>query len=325
MARKPAKNRINKLADVAELYFIEGLTQAEIAKKIGVTRSMVSRMLTEAREEGIVKIKIERKFKYDKALQTAIIKKFELQDAVIYSGQPEDYENYLTHLGVAGAQTVRSHLREGLILGTAWGTTLNATINALELDKQFCDIKIVQLAGALGERNLAIDGHALVYRLVSKLGGEAFYLHVPYIVDKQETVDSLRNVQGISETMEMMKECDLGIFGIGSVELDYSTFFNAGYLVLEEMQGLSVHGAVGNVCGLFFNIQGEPTAREFQARALTISRKDLFKIPIRIGIAGGSGKISAILGALRGRYINVLVTDDITASEVLRLANEDQK
>ena len=73
MARKPDKNRINKLADVAEMYFLEGLTQAEIAKKVDVTRSMVSRMLTEARDQGIVKIKIERKFVFDQRLQNELI------------------------------------------------------------------------------------------------------------------------------------------------------------------------------------------------------------------------------------------------------------
>ena len=101
MARKPAKNRINKLADVAELYFIDGLTQAKIAQKVGVTRSMVSRMLTEARDEGIVSIKIERKFKYADDLQEKLTKAFNLNEAVIYNGQPENYERNLSHLGTA--------------------------------------------------------------------------------------------------------------------------------------------------------------------------------------------------------------------------------
>jgi DNA-binding transcriptional regulator LsrR (DeoR family) len=147
-------------------------------------------------------------------------------------------------------------------------------------------------------------------------------MNVPFIVDKPETVESLLSVQGVCETMEMAKECDLGLFGVGSLELDYSTFFNAGYLVLDEMKGLTVHGAVGNVCGLFFDINGESTARDFQSRSMTISKRDLQTIPTRIGIAGGTGKIKAILGAIRGGYINILVTDDITAAAIIRLENE---
>jgi len=216
-------------------------------------------------------------------------------------------------------------LKDNIVLGTAWGTTLNATINALELESPPKNIKIVQLVGALGEKSLDIDGHELVHDLVNKLGGEGYYLNTPYIVDSPETVEALMGVQSVCETMEMMKECDVGLIGIGSLKLDYSTFFNAGYLVLDEMKGLAVHGAVGNVCGLFFDVNGEPTAREFQQRSLTISRKDLINIPIRIGIAGGSGKIDAILGALRGQYINILVTDDLTASEILRAAKNNKE
>ena len=324
MARKPAKNRINKLADVAEMYFLEGLTQAEIAKRVGVTRSMVSRMLSEAREEGIVKIKIERKFKYDQGLMDRMIDRFDLQDAIIFSGQPDNYDRYLTHLGAVGAEVIASYLKDDITIGTAWGTTLNAAFQALDIEP-LEGLKIVQLTGAMGERSLEIDGHELVHYLVNKLDAEGYYLNVPFIVDKPETVESLLSVQGVCETMEMTKKCDLGTFGIGSVELNYSTFYNAGYLVLEEMKGLTVHGAVGNVCGLFFDINGEPTAREFQRRSITISRRDLKTIPTRIGIAGGEGKIKAILGALRGNYINVLVTDDITARAILDLEEESQK
>ncbi len=318
MARKPSKDRVNKLADVAEMYYLEGLTQSKIAKKMGVTRSTISRMITEAHKEGIVKIKIQRKFSFNKKLQSEMIQEFDLLDAVIYNGQPESAERYLTHLGAVGALALKPYLKDDIILGTAWGTTLNATINALEMDSPLHNIKIVQLVGALGEKSLDIDGHELVHDLVDKLGGEGYYLNTPYIVDSPETVEALMSVQSVCETMELMKECDVGLFGIGSLKLDYSTFFNAGYLVLDEMKGLAVHGAVGNVCGLFFDIQGESTAREFQQRSLTISKKDLVGIPTRIGIAGGSGKIDAILGALRGKYINILVTDDNTAREVLR-------
>lgn len=321
MARKPAENRINRLADIAEMYFLDGLTQAEIAKKVGVTRSMVSRMVTEAREEGIVNIKIERKYKYAVDLQKKLENVFNLKEAVVFNGIPENYDRYLSHLGSVGASVIRSYLKDNIVVGTAWGTTLHAAYQVLEVEP-LKNIKIVQLGGAMGERSLKIDGHELVHYLVNKLNAEGFYLNVPFIVDKPETVESLMSVQGVCETMEMMKECDLGLFGIGSLELDYSTFFNAGYLVLDEMKGLAVHGAVGNVCGLFFNIHGEPTARDFQRRSMTISKRDLMTIPTRIGIAGGAGKIEAILGALRGNYINVLVTDDSTASAILKMQKD---
>jgi DNA-binding transcriptional regulator LsrR (DeoR family) len=111
------------------------------------------------------------------------------------------------------------------------------------------------------------------------------------------------------------------LLGIGTTDLNYSTYYNAGYLALEEMQGLIEVGAVGNVCGLFFDIDGNPTARDFQSRSFTISKRDLINIPVRIGMAGGPGKIKAILGALRGGYMNVIVTDDLVARKLIQMSN----
>ena len=82
---------------------------------------------------------------------------------------------------------------------------------------------------------------------MEKLGGEGYYLNVPYIVDKAETVDSLIQAHSVNETMELMKQCDVGLFGIGSTELDYSTFYSEGYLILDDMRGLAQHGAVGSL------------------------------------------------------------------------------
>lgn len=318
MSRKPSEDRNNLLADIAEMYFIYGMTQAKIAKKIGVTRSMVSRMLTEARQKEIVKIKIERNYDYSETLQEQLTSTFDLKKSVVFASFVDDYERYLARLGAVAAKTIKPYLKPGIVLGTAWGTALDATIDALDEDPIY-DIKIVQLTGALGGRNLEIDGHGVVQKLVQKLGGEGYYLNVPYIVDKPETIKSLMQVQGVQDTMSFMNKCDIGLFGIGSTEIDYATFYSAGYLIRDEIKGLAEIGAVGNVGGLFFDQDGNSTAQEFQQRSFTISKKNLNEIPIRIGIAGGPGKIKAILGALRGKYINLLITDNFTAQEVMRL------
>lgn len=317
MSKKGAQDRVELLADVAEMYYLDGLTQAEIARQVGVTRSMVSRMITEARQQGIVHIWIERRFMFDEEVQSRLISTFGLKNATIFKGRSENHERYLKRLGQAAAGVLKGYLKPGMVLGTAWGSALEATIHALYCDHPV-ESKVVQLVGALGGRNHNYDSHGLVTSLVEKLGGEGYFLNVPYIADSPETVQSLSRTQGVRETMELMKECDLCVVGVGSTELDYSTFYNAGYLIFEEMQNLAQVGAVGNVCGLFFDREGNPTAKEFQSRSFTISYEDLMRIPLRIGIAGGSGKVSAILGALSGGYINHIITDDYTASEVLR-------
>ena len=144
MARKPAEDRNNFLADVAEMYFLEGLNQSEISKRIGVTRSMVSRMLTEARSKEIVKIQIERRFEYNIPLKSEMIKRFNLEDAVIFTGYVEDSLRYLSRLGAVAAKVIQPYLLSGIILGAAWGTALDATINVFE-QQHTQWIKVVQL------------------------------------------------------------------------------------------------------------------------------------------------------------------------------------
>jgi deoxyribonucleoside regulator len=322
MTKNEPLTRDDLLADVAEMYYLDGMTQSEISKKVGVTRSMISRMLTEARQKNIVKISIERDFQFSRSLSSAITERFGLLDATIFIGYIEDNLRYLSRLGSVASKVIQPYLKSGLVLGTAWGTALGATINALEVEHPMA-IKVVQLVGALRGRNLEIDGHGVVGHLANKVGGEAHYLNVPYIVDSEETVDALMKVTGVRETMQLMKKCGVGLFGIGSTELDYSTFYSAGYLIGDEIEGLVKSGVVGNVCGLFFDRNGHSTARDFQSRSFTIKKRDLLKIPVRIGIAGGLGKVEAILGALRGNYINVLVTDDQTAAEILTLDKEN--
>jgi deoxyribonucleoside regulator len=107
--------------------------------------------------------------------------------------------------------------------------------------------------------------------------------------------------------------------GIGSTPPKYSSYYLAGYVPIEELNQLVQAGAVGDVCGLHFDLQGDEVCQTFCERLVTISKEDLFEIPERMGIAGGPGKVQPALGALRGGYINTLVTDDQTARQILTL------
>ena len=129
MVKKQLEEKLERLADVAEMYFVEGLTQSEIAKKVDVTRSMVSRMLTEARRRGIVKIHIERSYSYDSDLQAELSKRFELKKAVVFCHAGENETEYLSRLGEVSAQELNSLLKNEMVLGVAWGTALSATID----------------------------------------------------------------------------------------------------------------------------------------------------------------------------------------------------
>jgi len=319
MEKKPFQDRASLLADVAEMYYLEEKNQAEIAKTIGVTRSMVSRMLTEARESDIVEIRIQRPLQSDPELESVLGEKFDLRDVFVVITNHRGGERLTRTLGNAGAQMLVRHLAPQKILGLAWGTSISATVDAVEVAGTM-PVKVVQLVGAMGAHNMEYDGHDLVARITEKLGGEAYYLNAPYLCQNAELANSLLETKSIQETISVGKKTDVALLGIGATSPDYSSFYLAGYVTRRELDGLRKAGAVGDVCGLHFDINGQPACEDFCDRLVSIRRQDLLSIPVRLGVAGGEGKADAILGALRSKYVNVLVIDSTTARTVLEMA-----
>lgn len=315
-----SSGRVDLLADVAEMYFLENKTQADISKQVGVTRSMVSRMVDEARRLGIVEISIRRPIMFDRQLQSALIKRLGLNDAtVVLSHLEDDQARLLRRLGAAGAYVFKNLLKPDVIIGVPWGTTVSAVVDSLEQDHSIHPI-VVQLVGAVGAHNVEYDGHGVVQRLATKLGGEVYYLNAPFMVGSEDIVLSLIANRGIKESFSMGKKCQIALLGVGSVDIEHSSYYQAGYMnktVLEELQS---KGVVGGVCGIHFDLEGKVRAEDFQKKLISIGTEDLRNIPIKLGVAGGISKIRPILGAVRAGFINTLVTDSITARELLLLS-----
>ncbi len=317
-AYRAPETREEQLADVAEMYYQDGLTQAEISQRIGVTRSMVSRMLTEARRRGIIEIRVHRPLRFDHDLEQQLSEKFGLSRAVVATIWNEAPTRLLAQLGTAAANVLKTHLRSKMILGMAWGTAIRATVDALEVEAP-TPITIVQMVGAGDSRVKDFDGHALVQRLAQKLGGEGIYLYAPIMVEDAETARSLLSTNPIRETIELARRASVALLGVGSTDPRISTLYHSGYFSLDDIHALRADGAEGNVCGLHFTIDGKMTSLDFQSRLVTIDRDDLLAIPIRLGVAGGIGKAPAILGALRAGCLTELVTDNAAAREILLL------
>ena len=311
------------LADVAEKYFIEGKTQTEIAREVGIDRSMISRMLTEARKKGIVRIQINRNVPRNYTYEEELRKRFGLKEIYVVSC-PSDYagDMILDRMGNVGAYFLNKILQnmEQFTIGTTWGTSVYALVKQLEFFQTYPDSNVVQLVGALGADFQSYDGHTIVQKLSKILGAKAFHLNAPFILDSPETTRMLLTNPSILDIFEMAKSCDVALLGVGSVDTEFSSFFQAGHVIKDEMEWLAKNGAVGDVCGLHFDVNGNPRGLDFQTRLATISKDILFNIPLRFAISGGEGKAKPILGAIRGKYINALVTDENTAKEVLNIS-----
>ncbi len=314
--RKRSKNRLDLLADVAEMYYINDESQADIAEKVGVTRSMISRMLTEARELGMVKIEIERAISQNQTLSKMLAKRFNLKHAIVVEnnyGQPST-----ANVGKLTAKLLIDLLEPGDILGTTWGKHIGATVENLKLESPIPGIKVCQLMGAFRARTDEYDGLAIVYRMAERLGGDAFYLNSPLVIENEAAAVALRESESLLETLNMAKKSRIALMGVGATQHDFFPYFAMGNNFTQEIRFLRESGAIGDVCGTFFNIKGQVVSPQLQERIINIKIDDLMNVPIRIAIGAGFEKVLPFIGLLRGNFANIVVTDASTAQSILQ-------
>ncbi len=312
-------DREELLADIAEYYYIGGKTQAEISKTVGMTRSAISRLLTEARQKGVVEINIRRPLRFESELETAMMERFGLVHAHVVSCQPEHrYDVVLNRLGRAGARVLADYMASNTVFGIAWGSTVKEVIESfqpMELD----NVTVVQLVGVLGSTRNAYSGQALVDRMAQKVNGEGIYLYTPFIVESEETARVLLNDQSVQTAVAAGRKCEIALLGVGSTDPEYCSLYQGGHMSKKDLDILVKAGAVGDVGSHYFKIDGKIADVEFNKRMVGIAKDDLMKIPTRLVVGGGVKKAHALLGGARGGYFNVLITDSQTAELMLTL------
>lgn len=321
MAHKTkSSDREELLADIAEMYYQEGKTQAEISTKVGITRSAISRMLTEARHKGIVEIHVHRPLHYNPDLENKLIDQFNLIGArVITPGRNMEYDDLKKRLGNAAAIELSTLLRPKMIIGIAWGTTVKSVIDALS-PMLLPGTQVVQLLGVLGSIRHSYSGQTLVESLAHKLGGEGVYLYTPFMVDTEGTATVLKKDLSIQKALSLGTQSDLAILGVGSVKPEFCSLYQGDHISRQDLRTITAQKAVGDVSGHYFDINGQSSNVEFHKRLMGISKQDLLNVPVRFATAGNPEKAEALLGALRGAYINYLTTDSLTAARILELA-----
>ena len=312
-----SENRIQLLASVATLYYDDGLTQMEIARRTGYSRSAVSRLLSEAREQGIVDIRINYPIQRSTELEHAIESKFDLRSAyVISTGNLEDARS-LRLLGRVGARYLEEQLPEEGILGVSWGTAIYEVVNELRT-RYAPGIQVVQMLGAVGHGDPTIDGPELARALAHTLGASYQTLHAPLFVEDPTTRGALLSDRNVRQALDLAKQSHHALVGIGSVEPEISSLVRAGYLSEEEMLSVKAQGAIGDICATHYGLDGEILDIEINKRVVAIDLMDLHEAGCTIiAVAGSKRKYPAILGALRGGFVDVLITDASAAQAVL--------
>lgn len=302
------------LTRMAWLYYKEDMTQHEIAKRLNLSRSKVVRLLQKAKDEGIVHFHITGPLNNCLHVEQELKSVFKLKDAMIVPvGQ---YEKIRETLGKAAAQYLERCLKSGHLFAVGWGRTVYEVARFIR-PNSIKNLKIVTLNGGL-TTSFYLNPYDVGAKLSSLFKGECYYIHAPAIAASEELCRSFRSDLTVKQALQMAKLANYFLVGVGEMSAE-TTLVSTGYLSLADLEILHRKGAVGNIVGQFFDIEGNIIDCDLHKRIVAFPIEELRKMKNVIGVVGGRDKMEAILGALHGNFIKILITDEETATSIMNL------
>ena len=308
-------NDLKILTKIAILYYRDGLTHQEIANRQGISRQTVGRYIERARRAGLVEVQIKSPLLFSVELETLVEKKFNLTEALVVSPAVEGEDAVKEALGMVGAEFLEQHVLPGDTLGISWGSTVLEVGRHLKPVKRE-NITIVQLNGSMDMGRYSTRAEYIVDLVAKAFGANMVTFSAPMLVDRPEILESLLSDSRVATALNIARKADIAIFGVGDVS-ESSSPYKVGYYDKELLDGVQRDGAVGEICGRFFDGLGRICSPELDRRTLAVNLENLRQKKLSIAIAGSLHKIDAILGMLRGQYCNVLITDENTAKALL--------
>lgn len=297
---------VEQITRAAWLYYNDGLTQNQIAAVLGVSRIKVSRLLEKGRQTGLIELRINSPHAGCLTLQQELIAAFGLVDARVV---PEASELAAApRIGRAAANYLIENLKPNDLLAIGWG---EATTTALRYTAPVfpqSSIALVSLTGGVS----AYIGTTGLYGPENN----AHLIPTPLRVSSPELAEMLRREPYVRHVLEMAATARMALIGVGGVS-NAATLVRYGYCSASEIELFARRGAVGDVLGYFYDANGEILDLDLHRHVVSVSLDNLRKIPNVAAAAAGTHKIDAILGLLRGRFANILVTDQQTAEELL--------
>ncbi len=301
---------IRLIVKIAQLYYEQEMTQAQIAHQLGIYRTTISRLLKRGRELGVVTIAINYDYNDGLWLEERLKQKFGLKEAVV---APQESET-----GIYGAQLFERLLSPNVVIGFGWGRAVSALVEALPQSSQPRPLVCVPIVGGpSGKLPSRYHVNTLTYSAATRLKGESYLADFPALLDNPLIRQGIMQSQHFQTLAEYWQRLDIALVGIGSPAIRHAANWQAFYgnAQSDELEALQV---AGDICSRFFAVDGTPVATAMQDKTLSIELKTLKQARYVIGLASGEEKHAAILGALRGQHINALVTDRATAEYLVQ-------
>lgn len=298
------------------MYYENQMGQHEIAKKLGISRPTVSKLLKEAKERGYVRIEIvgpEEKNCY--RLEKKLEEKFGLKEVIVVEDR-HDAIFQKEELGSEVAKYLYRMIQEGDIIGVSMGTTLKMIPQFTKV-KKFNKIEFIPLVGGIGEADMSTHSNQLVVELSKGMGGTFKLLHGPAIVSNKNIINILREDKNIKDVFKSMDNMNIALVGIGSPIDENSNVIKNGYFNKSDVETFKQTKAAGDICLNVYDIDGNASNYEYNKCVFGMNIEKLRNVDKVVGVACGMQKVDAVLGALNGHYINVLAVNYSLAEALL--------
>lgn len=307
------------------LYYEEHMGQQDICRLLGVSRPSVSRMLKVGRELGIVRIEVvnPKALSYG-ALERQLEHVFSLREAVVCNSPVQhSVDSRPTALASSGLSYLNRVLRNGEFVGVSMGMTLHSLIHSEIPDLSPVHCTFVPIVGGVGD---GIETHAnfLTGEFARRFGGERMQLYSPALFTDPCVLTGFKREDAVRPVFDAYDHLDTAIFSIGILDGRESTALRLKYVDKETLEAFSTAGAIGDISLQYYDIRGDTTSYDsYNSRVAGLSLDKLRKVPRRIAVAGGKDKAQAVLGALHGGFVNVLITDEECARELVSLEEKE--
>lgn len=311
-------DELRMMLRVAQLYHEDKLKQAEISKRLYVSQATVSRLLKRAEDEGVVRISIAAPRGTYPHLESALRSRYGLDEIIVAECFEDREEPILSAIGAAAAHYFESTLSEGDVIGiSSWSASLLRMVDAIHPMKRPRAERVVQILGGIG--NPGVQSHAtqLTMRLAGLTGAQAQLLPAQGVVNSAAARLVMLGDSFVRAAMDQFGRLTIALVGVGALQPSIMLANSGNAFTDEEMRDLARRGAVGDICLRFFDRDGAPVRGPLDERVIGATLEDLKRVARVVGVAGGERKAEAIGACLRGRLLNVLVTDKFTAQRLL--------
>jgi DNA-binding transcriptional regulator LsrR (DeoR family) len=288
-------------------YYREGLTQQEIAHKFRISRPTVARTLQRARSEGLVEFRFAQEAERMMLLEKHLCERYGLDEAILVRCVPSETALRFTLAQATAAYLARS-LQDGMVVGSGTSRTLHEMANVFAPPSAMPNCVWVEMIGGIAAEDPRFDTYNVSWKLAEKCGGTVRHLFTPAVVDTPAVKQALLSDGRVAETLQLAAQCDVAIVAIGAATPS-CPLVQMGNCDAHVIADLQAKGAVGEIIGRFYDIEGKPLQYELDDRLIGLDLEQIGALPFVIAVGGEKERVKAILGALRQGFIKVLVTD----------------